>query len=157
MAELNPSFETRPAFAVAGCGAVVAPNSPEIPEIWQRFVPRMGELTLRVGEATYGLCCPPEEGAGSNFLYVAGVEVSSLAGLPDGMIGREIPEREYAVFAHDKGLGPELGQTFRTIFDDWLPNSGYKADGIDFEYYDARFNPMTNQGTFFIYVPIIRT
>ena len=157
MAELNPTFEPRPAFLVAGCGAVVAPNSPEIPGIWQQFVPRMGELSQRVGEATYGLCCPPEEGAGGNFLYVAGVEVASLEGLPEGMTGMEIPEHEYAVFAHDRGLGPELGQTFRTIFEGWLPDSGYTADGIDFEYYDERFNPITNQGTFFIYVPIKRT
>ena len=153
----TPTFETRPAFCVAGCGGAVVPHSPDIGTLWQEFVPRIGEVSNRVGVATYGLCCPAGENTDdpNKFIYIAGVAVRDLNDVPDGMIGRQLPESEYAVFAHEGGLGPALGATFQEIFNDWLPSSGYQANGIDFEFYDERFNPVTNEGTFYIYVPIV--
>jgi len=155
--DLQPTFEKRDAFSVVGCADEFLPGATQdIGELWTRFVPRAPELEHRIDGATYGVCCLPGEGPKNpeSFTYVAGVEVENLEKIPEGMIGVELPAREYAVFAYTGGIGPELPKTMQYIFGQWLPESDYEADGSDFEYYDDRFDPVTGQGTFFIYVPV---
>ncbi len=84
----------------------------------------------RVGAATYGLCLPSDDPERDTFTYVAAVAVDALDAIPDGMVGVQVPAADYAVFSHD--------------------------GGIDFEYYDQRFDPQTGTGAFFIHVPIRR-
>lgn len=154
-----PRFESLPAFLAIGCAGEFHPHATQaIGQLWGRFAPRMHEVRNRTGNATYGICCPPEDGQrdSDHFTYVAAVGVSSLENIPDGMTGVEMPAREYAVFAYDGGIGPRLPQTLQYIFGEWLPNSGYELAGADFEYYDNRFDPVSGQGTFFIYVPVTR-
>jgi predicted transcriptional regulator YdeE len=118
----------------------------------------MQEVECRVGSATYGICCPLEAAGDDQekFTYVAAVAAAHLDDIPHGMVGIEVPDRDYEVFAYDGGIGPALPETVRYIFGDWLPNSGFVQDGYDFEYYDDRFDPQTDTGTFFIYVPVKR-
>ncbi len=156
---ITPSFEHRDAFCAVGMPGEFRPGATaDIGALWQRFVPRMDEIGNRVGSATYGICCLPEEGPRDpeNFTYLAAVAVADLDSIPAGMTGVEVPARDYAVFTYDGGIGPELPKTMQYIFGEWLPGSGFELDGADFEYYDDRFDPETNTGTFFICLPVRR-
>ena len=155
--DIKPSLESRDSFFAVGCADEFQPGATQdIGRLWGRFAPRMAEVGNRVGAATYGMCLLPEEGERDpeRFTYVAAVEVSGLEDVPEGMTGVEIPARTYAVFTYSGGLGPNLPKTMQFIFGDWLPNSDYELDGVDFEYYDDRFDPETGTGTFYIYVPV---
>ena len=158
---ITPGFEDREAFFAVGCAGEFRPGATQdIGRLWSHFVPRMHEVAGRVGEATYGICCPSGEASEKDperFTYVAAVETKSLEAIPADMVGVEVPARHYAVFAYDGGLGPNLPKTMQYIFGEWLPESGYVLDGYDFEYYDDDFDPQTNVGTFYIYVPIKRS
>ena len=156
---MTPTFESRAACTVVGCGGEFTPaDSQAISSLWGEFAPRIGEIAHRKGLATFGVCCPmtEEQAARNKFTYVAAVEVSEAGTLPEGMMSVDMPAAEYAVFAHETGIGPQIGETMQAVFGDWLPNSEFEQCGIDFEYYDERFNPMTGEGTFFIYVPVVR-
>ncbi len=154
---LNVTFRQRAALLAIGCAGEFAPGATsDIGQLWSRFAPRIAEVPNQLGTATYGICCLPEEGPRDpdRFTYVAAVEVTSLDDIPEGMIGVTLPAHEYAVFAYDGGIGPNLPRMVQTIFGEWLPNSEFEQDGADFEYYDDAFDPHTGMGTFYIYVPI---
>ncbi len=156
--QLDPTVETRPGFLAVGCAGEFHPGATEdIGQLWQRFAPQKGSIQHRVGTDSFGICVPDVErdtGDDDRFTYMASVAVDRLDDIPQGMTGIEIPERTYAVFAYDGGIGPELGQTMASIFGGWLPDSKYEADGADFEHYTDEFDPMTGTGRFYICVPI---
>lgn len=154
---LQPTMQDRDGFKVVGCAGEFVPGATQdIGALWSHFAPRIAEVQGRVGSATYGVCCVPEEGMADSgrFTYIAGVEAAELEVIPEGMTGIELAAKRYAVFAHERGLGPELPKTLQYIFAHWLPASDYQPDGWDFEYYDDQFDPMTGTGTFYIYVPV---
>ena len=156
---LKPTFKKRDSFFVVGCSGEFLPGATgDIGQLWGQFSPRITEIPDRVGTATYGICCQLDEKSldPDQFTYLAAIETSSLDNIPEGMIGIELPAREFAVFTYDGGIGPELPKTMQVIFGDWLPNSEFELDGEDFEYYDDQFDGRTGTGRFYIYVPIKR-
>ena len=59
-----------------------------------------------------------------------------------------------AVFSH-KGSPNNLNLTYEYIIGTWLPNSGYEpVMSPDFELYDQRFNPESEDSEMFIFIPI---
>ena len=72
-------------------------------------------------------------------MYLAGVSVSEVGKLPDGMTSRTVPAGTFAIFIH-RGPIQGIRETVREIYRDWLPQSGYEHAGIaDVELYDHRF------------------
>jgi predicted transcriptional regulator YdeE len=74
--------------------------------------------------------------------YIMGDVVTNLDSVPKGLNGYEIPTGKYAVFkirAKSKLLwGLEIGRMKKHVFQNWLPNSQYNSEGIDFEYHNQR-------------------
>jgi AraC family transcriptional regulator len=152
-----PEFKALDAFYLVGCADEFEPGQTEgISELWQKFAPRIHTVRNAVGEATYGLCSPPDAAAKDpeRFRYIASVRTENLDEIPEGMVGAHVPARNYAVFEYSDGIGPALPRTLQYIFGEWLPDSTFEADGADFEYYDDKFDPATGTGTFYIYVPV---
>ena len=58
--------------------------------------------------------------------YVAGMAVKKMETIPEGLILREVPGADYAVFAC---TAQTIGETYRHIFSEWLPASGHELDG----------------------------
>lgn len=145
-----------PAFTVVGMSRKFEAGVPNtIPQLWNSFIPRAGEIQGKVNPAvSYGLCDPKAENC--SFEYTAGFEVSGDR-VPAGMESKTVPARTYAVFTH---VGPvsNLSKTFESIHSTWLPQNGYKAvEGIDFELYDERFiSPMDEASEVDVYIPIER-
>lgn len=73
----------------------------------------------------------PEISDDSEFVYIAGLEVSSWnPPLPHNMTAKTIPLSKYAVFEHT-GTMERLKDTYSYIYGAWLPGSGYALAELD--------------------------
>ena len=151
---MTPRIEQRPALHLVGMrGRFTRETTHEIPALWGRFAPRMGQVPRRREPGvSYGVCAATH---GDAFEYTACVEADALAAAPEGMVGLTLAPATYAVFTHS---GPirEIGATWAAIHDRWLPAVGLrKASAPDFERYDERWDPATGEGPVDIYVSVL--
>ena len=101
-------------------------------ELWRRFMPRRGEIAAKTGPELYSLEVydahffndyhPAKE-----FEKWAAVEVTDFHSVPQEMEALLVPAGLYAVFIY-KGPASEGPRTYRYIFENWLPASGYSLD-----------------------------
>jgi AraC family transcriptional regulator len=102
-------------------------------ELWKSFMPGRKEIrnslsndlfSLQVYEASFDFIhFDPHV----QFEKWAAIEVADFKTIPEGMEAYALPGGLYAVFIH-KG-GPKNGpETFRYIYNTWLPVSGYALD-----------------------------
>jgi AraC family transcriptional regulator len=150
-----PRFATAKAMLVAGVGErynFCDNGGANIPNQWQRFHHRVGEIPDRVGNLAYGVCCNGDDSG--NFDYIAGVEVLDFSDLPREFARVRIPEQRYVVFTHSEHIST-IRRTVSAIWNQWLPQSGLKvADAPNFERYDEKFDPATGNGGLEIWVPV---
>ena len=148
-----PRFENASEMVVAGLGARYSMGGdPGIPQQWQQFAPHIGQVPGQLGALTFGVMS--DFGSDGTFSYLAGVEVGQANGLPATFQTVRIPARRYAVFTH-RGHVAGISSTFGTIYQKWLPQSGFKAaNAPSFERYDQRFNPMTGTGEVECWLPL---
>ena len=127
-----------------------------IPELWQRFGPYVGNLPGQVGHVAYGLCFNALSPEGID--YLVGVEVSSSSGLAGQFSVATIPAQRYAVFSHREHVS-KLYETLEAI-DKWLPGSGFAAARGPaeapsfFERYSEEFDPRTGMGGIEVWMPV---
>ena len=128
-------------FAAAALGII---------DQWRQFLART-EVPGRIGANLYGVMCGSDV---TGLEYMCGMEVESLADLPDGMGRMRVPEQRYAVFAH-RGHASALGSTWQQILA-WLPGSAYEsAHKPDFEVYGPRVDPLTAVGGIEVWVGVV--
>lgn len=134
----------------------------DIPKLWEKFCSRMCEIKNAADNKTFYEVRKPDMNFSmddfketSEFTEIAGLEVTSIDTIPEGMITVTIPAGKYAVFTH-KGNPINLRQTYEYIWGTWLPNSGYEADlRFDFELYGERFKGMEDpESEIDIHIPI---
>jgi AraC family transcriptional regulator len=142
-------IEEKPGFNAVGMKYRGRNEKNEVPELWESFVPRMGEVQKRTDMTTsYGVMDNFDSESGE-FDYIACVEVTSSEELPEGMVVIKVPEQTYAVF---KTPLPRIKETFGQIYREWLPESDHKrTSGPEFELYGKEFDLAQ---TIFIYIPI---
>jgi AraC family transcriptional regulator len=147
---MQPQIVTKPAFTVVGLRLQTTPMSPEIPQLWDQFVPRMAEIQQGVEPGvSYGLMSHSEDM--SRLDYMAGSAVETVVDLPAGMMSWTVPANTYAVFETTLAT---IGETFGYVYNTWLPTSGYRqAAGPYFERYPETFDPEGNSALA-IYLPI---
>ena len=123
-----------------------------IPSQWQEFEQHRGSVREQVGDATYGVCYAVDDEGSMD--YLCGVEVRNFASLPSAFTRLRLPPQRYAVFRHPGHIAA-IRATWNTIWNDWLPRSGYEAaDAPLFERYDARFDARTGEGGIELWVPL---
>ncbi|MCX4163886.1 MULTISPECIES: AraC family transcriptional regulator [Paraburkholderia] len=146
-------FEVAEKLLIAGMsGRFTFETNEGIPALWQAFNPYIGNLPDQVNGVTYGVCCNPDADGG--FEYVAGVEVKSRDRLPASLRCVEIEPQRYAVFVHGGHIST-LHQTFYSIWNGWLPESGLEvAEAPEFERYSEDFDPVAGTGVLEIWLPI---
>jgi AraC family transcriptional regulator len=152
-----PRFENGKAMRIAGLREhFTSQTMNNLPSLWPRFAPHIGNVPGQVGHVAYGLCFNALSPHGVE--YLAGVEVSDFSRLPDEFTRVTIPPQRYAVFTHREHVS-KLRQTLDAI-DNWVPTSGLEvapavADRPDFfERYGEHFNPQTGMGDLEVWVPI---
>lgn len=74
------------------------------------------------------------------YSWILGYEVSSLDEVPEGLVGKVIPESKYAVFTTQGAFPQGLIAVWQEIWQSGLPRS-YTSD---FEVYPANFDPERN-------------
>jgi AraC family transcriptional regulator len=148
-----PRFEEGESLQVAGISERFRPDAADgIPALWQRFMPYFEQIPM-VGHVAYGVCY--DFGEDMSFAYLAGVEPAGDAAFPPEIELVEIPDARYAVFTHT-GHMSKLGETWMTIFQGWLPTSGYQFPGTPcYERYGEEFNPTTGMGGMEIWLPVV--
>jgi len=101
---------------------------------------RSKEISNRINNNTVGISIYPGDFSGfENYEYLAGYQVRETDEIPEGMITRFFPARQYAVVTH-KGNIKRLFDTYGYFHSKWLPSSGYEYDGeYDIQIYDSRF------------------
>lgn len=145
---MEPKIVTKPAFTVVGLMYHGKNENNDISQVWGKLNPRHEEIQHRAGPA-YGVCGEMEDNG--RFHYLAGFEVTEAAKLPADMEKWDVPEQQYAIFPCSLKT---IHETYHTIFETWLPQSGYtRADGPDFEYYGEEFDMETGEGLA-IYLPV---
>ena len=148
----GPEFRHHDAMTVAGLSTQFTQETKaEIPQLWGKFAPWIGQIPGQQGDITYGVCLPGGEG---NFGYLAGVAVASGSDIPGELVTCEVPAARYAVFTHEGSLD-FLEDTLQYIFGNWAPSAGIMLPGQpDFERYDDRFDPVTSTGAMEYWVPV---
>jgi len=117
-----------------------------------------------VGEEPYSYGMTHGETAEGTAKYIVGVEVSTLANLPSGFIGRKFEASDYAVFKIKFDF-LDSGDFWRTFYTKWLPESGYVlrdeqvckdrpnfTQHPDIELYNKDFA----DGIMYIYAPVMK-
>jgi AraC family transcriptional regulator len=152
-----PQFVNGKALRIAGLREhYTSETMKNIPELWQRFAPHIGNIPGQVGRVAYGLCFNALSADGMD--YLAGVEVSSSSDLPGDFSVASIPAQKYAVFSHREHVS-KMYETLDAI-NNWLPGSGIEV-GCEtaeapnfFERYSEEFNPQTGMGGMEVWIPI---
>ncbi|MEJ1967402.1 MAG: AraC family transcriptional regulator [Rhizomicrobium sp.] len=144
-------------FTVAGPGALFnADNKSGIPALWPRLI-RALPLPGQVDARTYGVCKMADAQEGS-LRYIAGVEVTGDAKLPDGFERIALDAHAYAVFRltlDGSPLHPQMQAAMPAIWGELLPRSGLKTvPAPDFELYPGDFEPMRKGSYVDMYIAV---
>jgi AraC family transcriptional regulator len=147
----------RPLALVGMQGLYTDENRHTIPELWQRFAPRMESLPGRKGWTSYGLCRMQKASKDGKdaLLYAAALETDPDSPVPEGMLRFEVPPARYAVFTHEGHIST-ISATWNRVFDEGLPQAKLQPleQGYSFERYDERWNPETGEGPVEIWIPV---
>jgi AraC family transcriptional regulator len=171
---MNPVIRKKSTFKVAGYGIstnIAESFTKDIAAYWttyhgENLESKMYKQLNPPKHGEVGICVPCLEKG--HAIYLLGVIVDDFEKVTPDMMSITVPEAEYAVFttppvhnistaqAYDDGpLSIAVKETWRYIFNEWLPNSNYEFDEtkMDFEFYDERCHGLEN-AVMEIYVPI---
>lgn len=87
------------------------------------------------------------------FRQLFGFEVSEVADIPEGAVVVTLPESLYATCTH-KGMESEIQRTYDFLYGEWIPKNGFCSKGFDFEIWDERYQPLSEENEIEIHVAI---
>jgi len=131
-------------------------NLVEIPQFWDKVLQRRQIDNIpnkKYQRTVLGICMDFE--TDGRFSYVAGTEVTNTDNIPAGMVCKTIPAAMYAVFTARGKMPDSIQDTFKYVYQEWLPNSDYqRANSADFEMYDDRWHGGGADAEVDIYIPL---
>ena len=112
-----------------------------IPLLWQRFFEEnvMQHVPSRVStKVCFGVYNDYEGGEAGDYTVVAGVEVSSLQNVPEGMTGVKVPASRYTVFDAHGELPAAILDGWHEVWTFFGTDATYaRTFQADFEIYDV--------------------
>ena len=151
-------METLPPTLLVGMRRAMSQAADATSELWRAFRPRANEVQHRATDEMISMRIYPGSArdvydSHASFWRWAAVEVTSHGDIPDGMEPYTMGGGRYAVFKHH-GPATDLG-TFRHIFGEWLPESGYQlAHREHFELLPPGYDPRDPDATEEIWIPV---
>lgn len=130
----------------------------EIPQLWSKLIGALPFPGQEPSWATYGVVWDVDRNDGS-FRYMAGVQVSPDANLPEGFGTTLIPAARYAVFRitlNGGAVHPQIKTAMARIWGELVPEAGLTvAESPDFELYDGKFAPNRPGAVIDFYLPVV--
>jgi AraC family transcriptional regulator len=157
---LQPRIQTTSKKSLIGTSVTMSIAENKTRELWQGFMPRRKEIKNSLN--TDLICIQVYDDAldfkaftpNTLFQKWAAIEVTDTADAPKGMQTFTLPGGTYAVFDY-KGAASAFAPTFRYIFYEWLPQSGYELDTRPhFEVLGAKYKNEDPESEEEIWVPI---
>lgn len=132
---MEPRLVTRQAFNVLGIQSCIDPRNADYRSIWEnQFEPHHDFIRkLAKEEGYYGIYFYSELSGKVDFL--AGMAVGDVGEVPEGLVLREVPAAQYAVFECQMDA---IGSTWHAIYSSWLADSEQFVEDEGkacFEYY----------------------
>src|SRR5690606_7678474 len=121
-----------------------------IPQLWDEYLERQNEIKHWIKEVSAGICFDGNE---QGFSYFVGGFVTDIEDIPNGMEVLKLPPQKYAIFTF-KGGADKIGDHWEYINDVWDKQTDCVCTGVDFEYYDSRFHPDSDESELDIYISI---
>jgi AraC family transcriptional regulator len=157
---MEPRIEILTEKKLVGKHMIMTFTTNNTEELWKSFMQRRKEIKNNLNNVLYSLQIYYEpsyfESFNRNtpFEKWAAVEVPDFDTVPDGMEPFILPGGQYAVFAH-KGAAATGAETFRYIFETWLPNSEYTLDNRPhFEILDEKYKNNDPDSEEEIWIPV---
>ena len=124
---IEPRIVRREKFLVMRTMTRIQPGTEsgeQFASIWNGFETHRERIERHsTDQKYYGVSLPTaDEG---RFDYVAGMAISPVQAIPDGLVVREVPAATYAVFARPVAA---IGQTYHYIFGEWRSSSSHQID-----------------------------
>ncbi len=152
---MEPIIKTIESMTVVGMEYYGQNENHEISTMWGVFNGRCKTIPHLAGKGeAYGVCSCD----GKQLHYIAGLPVTKVDTLPEGMVSCTIPAGTYAVFTY-RGTLANLQKTYEDIYKTWLPSSTYQRDDVrpDVEWYDERFTTGNDPASAFdICIPVMQ-
>jgi AraC family transcriptional regulator len=131
---------TKPGFTLLGLIKRLSYQKDDFEGIWKRFMAHEGQINpLSVDKAYYGAYYPNDD---KSMDYLAGMLVENVQEAPESLALRHVPEARWAVF---ESTVATIGQTYDTIFKEWLPAAPYEQIGPNPDAFE-RYPPNTDSG-----------
>jgi predicted transcriptional regulator YdeE len=147
---MEPKFADREPFTVMGLQRSFTPENEDFEAIWKDFMEYHDQIAPHSTDAAYyGVCFGTEDEHVME--YVAGMAVGPVDSVPEGLVVRQVPAAQDAVFECTVAT---IHDTYEHIFHEWLPPAPYEGDKAPaFEHYP----PNTTVGTspVFIHIPVV--
>lgn len=127
--------------------------------LWKNFTPKINLIQNRIDSDLISMATYPSSyfqnfTPSRHFTKWAGVEVVGRTTLPDGLEEMEIPAGLYGCFLY-KGLPSAAGPFYQSIFQDWLPKSGYQLDSRPhFEVMGEKYKNDDPNSEELVYIPM---
>lgn len=169
---MEPVVVNKPAFQVAGYGietnVEAGAYTQDVASFWYYYEGdnlegKMYAVLNPPKHGEVGLCVPGQDSG--NAVYLLGVIVEDFSLVTADMLTAVVPAAQYAVFttppvdatdeADPEAFAQVVKSTWRYIFEDWFPESGYEhdEDKLNFEFYDERCHARVDT-VMEIYVPV---
>lgn len=149
---MDPAFERREAFSVAGLHYRGRNADGEVTALWSDVDEYDEAFESLAGPEPewFGVCSDFDEDTGQ-FSYLAGVAVDDDVAIPDEFARVDVPTNEYAVFTLTlDGIANQVD----AVHSEWFPSSpSRRASGPEFERYDADFDG-ESETPFDYFVPV---
>jgi AraC family transcriptional regulator len=139
----RPTFQHKDAFQIVGVERYTENGIPSIQDAWDEFTKRSEEIQhisqprICYGFEDYSRDFVIVPDRIPKYYYIAAWQVDRIADVPAGMVGKEVPASDCAVFEY-RGPMEGIAKYFRYIYDEWLSSSAYQPDPkiqADFERY----------------------
>jgi AraC-like DNA-binding protein/predicted transcriptional regulator YdeE len=125
----------------------------QLPPLWDAFLARLGEIPDVVPCTCYGVIRPSDDDA-EMLSYCAGIAVTRVGDVPEGMQVVNVPGATYARFIH-RGPVANLDHTVNYVYGTWLAQSGKQHTyGPDLEIYGSAFHPTSPDSIMEYMIPV---
>ncbi|MBM9548328.1 GyrI-like domain-containing protein [Leptospira sp. 201903074] len=132
--------------------------------LWQKFIPKSKDIPNRldsnlISMAVYSPGYFQSFNPSNRFIKWAGVEVSDAsdkATLSADLEIMKIPSGLYVRFLY-QGLPSDAGPFYQSIFQEWIPNSGYRLDHRPhFEVMGDKYRNNDQSSEEMIFIPVMK-